>query len=122
MKGFFAFVALVCLVISSGDLTRIDAKSVPPQAVLPSQPTASSTGDAAAPAQMTPVYPIAPGLWYPGDGALREKPMRYYRVRCWPGCHRGSAHGMYPEEPLDMTPIYPTSTVPGHDTPQAEVK
>ena len=59
-------------------------------------------------------YPIAPGVWYPGDGALREKPVRYYRARCWPGCHHGSPHGLYPEEPLGMTPIYPTSTVPGH--------
>ena len=57
------------------------------------------------------VYPIAPGVWYPGDGPIPEKPMRYYRVRCWPGCHRGSAHGKYPKEPLDMKPIYPTSTV-----------
>ena len=35
------------------------------------------------------VYPIAPGVWYPGE-PLPEKPMRYYRVRCWPGCHRGT--------------------------------
>lgn len=55
-------------------------------------------------------YPIAPGVWYPGD-PLPEKPMRYYRVRCWPGCHRGSSHGMYPEKPLNMKPIFPTGTI-----------
>jgi len=55
-----------------------------------------------------PDYPIAPGVWYPGDGPLPEKPMRYYRVRCWPGCHRGSAYGKYPNRPLPMTPIFPT--------------
>jgi hypothetical protein len=32
-------------------------------------------------------YPIAPGLWYPGDGPLPEHPFKYYRIRCWPGCH-----------------------------------
>jgi hypothetical protein len=32
-------------------------------------------------------YPIAPGIWYPGDGPLPEHPFKYYRVRCWPGCH-----------------------------------
>ncbi|MFB0506037.1 MAG: hypothetical protein ACETWT_04850 [Thermodesulfobacteriota bacterium] len=56
------------------------------------------------------VYPIAPGVWYPGD-PLPEKPMRYYRVRCFPGCHRGSSHGKYPNEPLNMRPIFPTSTI-----------
>ena len=59
-------------------------------------------------------YPVAPGVWYPGDGPLPEKPMRYYRVRCWPGCHSGSAHGMYPDRELKMNPIFPTSTVPSH--------
>jgi hypothetical protein len=60
------------------------------------------------------VYPIAPGVWYPQDGPIPEKPVRYYRARCWPGCHRGSAHGKYPEKPLNMEPIFPTSTVPTH--------
>jgi hypothetical protein len=32
-------------------------------------------------------YPIAPGVWYPGDGPLPAHPFKYYRVRCWPGCH-----------------------------------
>ncbi len=56
------------------------------------------------------VYPIAPGVWYPGD-PLPEKAIRYYRVRCWPGCHRGSSHGKYPNVPLNMKPIFPTSTI-----------
>jgi hypothetical protein len=55
-------------------------------------------------------YPIAPGVWYPGD-PVPEKAMRYYRVRCWPGCHRGSSHGMYPDRPLNMKPIFPTQTI-----------
>ncbi len=56
------------------------------------------------------VYPIAPGVWYPGD-PLPEKPIRYYRVRCFPGCHRGSSYGKYPNEPLNMDPIFPTRTI-----------
>lgn len=60
------------------------------------------------------VYPIAPGVWYPGQGPLPEKPIRYYRVRCWPGCHRGSDYGKYPDRPLPMDPIHQTSALRGH--------
>jgi hypothetical protein len=60
------------------------------------------------------VYPIAPGVWYPGQ-PMPEKPMRYYRVRCWPGCHSGSDYGKYPDRPLRMQPIYQTSTVRAHE-------
>jgi hypothetical protein len=63
--------------------------------------------------EATRVYPIAPGVWYPGQ-PMPEKPIRYYRVRCWPGCHTGSPHGKYPNKPLNMKPIFPTSTVPVH--------
>ena len=56
------------------------------------------------------VYPIAPGVWYPGQ-PMPEKPIRYYRIRCWPGCHSGSDYGKYPDKPLKMTPIYQTSTL-----------
>lgn len=31
-------------------------------------------------------YPIAAGVWYPGD-PVPEVASRYYRIRCWPGCH-----------------------------------
>jgi hypothetical protein len=56
------------------------------------------------------VYPIAPGVWYPGQ-PMPDKPIRYYRVRCWPGCHSGSDYGKYPDRPLNMKPIYQTSTL-----------
>ena len=56
--------------------------------------------------------PIAAGTWYPQDGPLPDRPMRYYRARCWPGCHVGSSFGMYPDEPLeDDMPIHMTSTI-----------
>lgn len=58
--------------------------------------------------------PIAAGVWYPHKGAVPESPMRYYRVRCFPGCHSGSSLGMYPEHPLEGdSPIFPTSTIDG---------
>jgi hypothetical protein len=64
--------------------------------------------------------PIAPGVWYPTDGPVPEKPMRYYRVRCWPGCHKGTPYGKYPDKSLKMDPIFPTSTVPGHPAAYSE--
>ena len=56
-------------------------------------------------------YPIAPGVWYPTDGPIPEKPIRYYRVRCWPGCHSGSDFGKYPQNSLRMKPIHRTSVL-----------
>ncbi len=71
---------------------------------------------AAPPAEPGRVYPIAAGVWYPTDGPIPEKPMRYYRVRCWPGCHTGSSLGMYPNAKLRDTPIHSTSTIDKHPT------
>lgn len=53
--------------------------------------------------------PIAAGVWYPTDGEVPDHPMRYYRVRCWPGCHTGSSYGKYPDKVLNDQPIFPTS-------------
>ena len=64
--------------------------------------------------------PIAAGIYYPSDGAVPDHPMRYYRVRCWPGCHTGSSLGKYPDKALKGTPIFPTSTVDGHTSPNRE--
>jgi hypothetical protein len=58
--------------------------------------------------------PIAAGVWYPSDGPLPDNPMRYYRVRCWPGCHTGSNYGKYPQKALNDTPIFPTSAAGAH--------
>ena len=56
--------------------------------------------------------PLAAGVYYPHKGETPQAEMRYYRVRCWPGCHVGSDKGMYPEYPLMRDkPIYPTSTI-----------
>lgn len=55
--------------------------------------------------------PIAAGVYYPSDGDVPDHPVRYYRVRCWPGCHSGSSYGMYPGLDLEEEPIFPTSTI-----------
>jgi hypothetical protein len=58
--------------------------------------------------------PIAAGVWYPTDGPVPNNPMRYYRVRCWPGCHTGSSYGQYPQKALNDKPIFPTSAASAH--------
>ena len=58
--------------------------------------------------------PIAAGIWYPTDGPVPDHPMRYYRVRCWPGCHTGSSYGKYPDKTLNDKPIFPTSAASSH--------
>jgi len=55
------------------------------------QPTVTPTGSP----ELPRMYPIAAGVWYPGQ-PLPEKPFRYYRVRCWPGCHH---YGKYANPP-----------------------
>jgi hypothetical protein len=101
MKYFLIGVTALFLLIAVGNIlaTSNDTAVV----------TASQLSDESAPTSR--VYPIAAGVWYPGNGALPEKPMRYYRVRCWPGCHSGSSYGKYPERPLNMKPIFPTRTI-----------
>ena len=65
------------------------------------------------------VYPIAPGIWYPGQ-PMPEKPMRYYRVRCWPGCHSGSnspanpSGAEHPQECPFQQLLMPFRRVPYH--------
>ena len=77
--------------------------------------TQGSEQTAAAPShEVTWEVPIAAGIYYPSDGRVPENPVRYYRVRCWPGCHTGSSLGKYPEKALNDKPIYPTSTIDGH--------
>ena len=65
-------------------------------------------------AKTTWEIPIAAGVWYPTDGPVPDKPMRYYRVRCWPGCHTGSNYGKYPTKALNDEPIFPTSAARAH--------
>ena len=56
-------------------------------------------------------YPIAACIYYPWNEEQAEIPVRYYRARCWPGCHSGSSIGLYPDKKLDYLPIYMTSQI-----------
>ena len=56
-------------------------------------------------------YPIAPGIYYPWNEEQDEVCVRYYRVRCWPGCHSGSSIGLHPDKKLDHLPVYMTSSI-----------
>jgi hypothetical protein len=105
MRYLCVFIFLLFLMLGlaaiglSGDQTTTTKSSV----------TAPST----AAKETERVYPIAPGVWYPGQ-PMPEKPMRYYRVRCWPGCHSGSDYGKYPEKSLHMKPLHQTSALRSH--------
>jgi hypothetical protein len=113
MKYFLVIVTSLFILISLGHVMQAGSDATAPAAQEAEKSYATAPEPAAAPATPTTarVYPIAPGVWYPGQGPLPEKPVRYYRARCWPGCHRGSSHGMYPDRPLNMKPIFPTSTI-----------
>ena len=106
MKYIIILISCVLLVGFAGLLPVIGSNT---------QGENSSVSDAAAPSkQVTWEVPIAAGIDYPSDGPVPEKPVRYYRVRCWPGCHTGSTLGKYPQKELRDKPIFPTSTVDGH--------
>ncbi|MBW2018043.1 MAG: hypothetical protein JRJ01_14600 [Deltaproteobacteria bacterium] len=129
MRYYLLVIGLVCLAVIAGFLIR-NSQQGPQEKKESNQEIvlhegvgekqagqATATGMEPFPAAKEWKYPIAPGVWYPGDGAIPDKPMRYYRIRCWPGCHSGSPHGLYPDRDLGMKPIFPTSTVPGKASP-----
>jgi hypothetical protein len=111
MKYFLVIVTSLFVLISLGWAMQGGSDATAPAAQETEKSSAATPASAPASSATTRVYPIAPGVWYPGQGPIPEKPVRYYRARCWPGCHRGSTHGMYPDKPLNMEPIFPTSTI-----------
>jgi len=111
MKYFLVIVTSLSILISLGWAMQTGNNATAPAAQETEKPSVSTTAAAPASSATARVYPIAPGVWYPGQGPIPEKPIRYYRARCWPGCHHGSSHGMYPDKPLNMKPIFPTSTI-----------
>lgn len=106
MKTVIILVACVLLVVFAGLLPVMGSNT---QGAKGSESNAAGTSQ-----QVTWEVPIAAGIYYPSDGPVPEKPMRYYRVRCWPGCHTGSSLGKYPDKALNGKPIFPTSTIDGH--------
>jgi hypothetical protein len=106
MKYILVFLSLLFLIVFAGIL--------PVSGSTPALQSNSAKTAARESGQPTWEIPVAAGVWYPTDGSLPEKPMRYYRVRCWPGCHSGSSYGKYPHKDLDGRPIFPTSTIDMH--------
>ncbi len=104
MKYFLIGVALFIIsIVSIGIIGAATEKGAGPMV--------GDNTNAAASVEPGRVYPIAAGVWYPTDGPIPDKPVRYYRVRCWPGCHSGSSLGMHPNTKLNDKPIYSTSTI-----------
>jgi hypothetical protein len=106
MKYIVILTSCIFLVVLAGLLPVIGSDTMGQKA--------SGPGAAAPAEQVTWEVPIAAGIYYPGDGPVPDKPVRYYRVRCWPGCHSGSTLGKYPDKALKDKPIFPTSTIDGH--------
>ena len=111
MKNVMMFVSVMCLVIALGAIaqTQENASSSTSEPETVQAAATPSPAPAAPEASKTPrVYPIAAGVWYPGD-PLPEKPFRYYRVRCWPGCHHNSEYGKYEDLPKSNTSAHEKS-------------
>jgi hypothetical protein len=112
MKTAVSFVVIICIVFVGGLFLKIGNEPTKPDVKLETHSAwAGSNPSSKEQPKEVRVYPIAPGIWYPQDGPIPDKLVRYYRVRCWPGCHSGSPHGKYPKKSLNMKPLFPTSTV-----------
>ena len=114
MKPFIILILCVFLIVMAGLLPVIGSNT---------QGAKGSESPAAAPSEkVTWEVPIAAGIYYPSDGPVPDNPVRYYRVRCWPGCHTGSSLGKYPDKSLDNKPIFPTSTIDGHTSSGSSIE
>ena len=112
MRSAAIIITIFCMVLLGGVILIIGNESAIPDVKLESSSAwAKSNSVAKEQPKEVRAYPIAPGIWYPQDGPIPDKLVRYYRVRCWPGCHSGSPHGKHPKKSLNMKPIFPTSTV-----------
>jgi len=108
MKYFIILVSCMFLLVFAGLLPVMGSHT---EGLKRSEENAGTSSQ-----KITWEVPIAPGIYYPSDGPVPDHPVRYYRVRCWPGCHTGSSLGKYPNKALKDTPIFPTSTIDGHTT------
>jgi hypothetical protein len=90
MRLFFTLFILGSVLLVAGCAGAPRASTVEPTAevaVTPSEATWQDGSSRAEGRSTAGQYPIAPGVWYPGDGPLPDHPFKYYRLRCWPGCH-----------------------------------
>ncbi len=108
MKYQGVFVLIVCCVLALGVMAQQAEETPTPEEETPVEASVETTDDkvpadsdeveSASDADDTDVskastvskaprkYPVAAGVWYPGEPVPTEA-SRYYRVRCWPGCH-----------------------------------
>ena len=114
MKYVIITISCLCLVLFVGFLPAIGSHT---HGLKNSEEKAVESSD-----EITWEVPIAAGIYYPSDGPVPENLIRYYRVRCWPGCHTGSSLGKYPDKELKDKPIFPTSTVDAHSDISSETK
>jgi hypothetical protein len=105
MRCLAVFISFLFLMLVLAAIGSSSDQTTAPKSPVASPSTVAQEGER--------VYPIAPGVWYPGQ-PMPEKPVRYYRVRCWPGCHSGSDYGKYPGRSLNMKPIHQTSALRAH--------
>ncbi len=104
MKHVLILFCVMCLVIAVGTVAQTQDES--------KQVVAKPTPDPTPEASKTPrVYPIAAGIWYPGQ-PLPEKPFRYYRIRCWPGCHTYGRYANPPKAKKSPSKSQATPTAP----------
>jgi len=116
MKYLLSVVILIFLIIISGFMITGCSKSpaVLETETIPShyQETERQRSTLVVPLERSSTnYPIAAGIYYPWNEEKSEVSVRYYRARCWPGCHSGSSIGLYPDKKLDHLPVYMTSHI-----------
>ena len=98
MKHFLIFWVVMLLIVVVGTFAQTQETSEKTEVnPIAAKPTATPHPEVT----KTPrVYPIAPGVWYPGQ-PLPKKAFRYYRMRCWPGCH---SYGEFANPPKTKKP------------------
>jgi hypothetical protein len=110
MKHLIVLAMIALLVIGMSVTAQTDGTAAPDK----EEKAAVSATDEAAEATEVPCpentkvprrYPIAAGVWYPGD-PLPTEPSRYYRIRCWPGCHSYGEWATPPESKETQTSSY----------------
>ena len=99
MKYIGIFLVMICCTVFLGVVAQSDEATKDPKETNTIEPntevsastevSAKESQDDSVQVEVTPTprqYPIAAGVWYPGD-PVPTVPSRYYRIRCWPGCH-----------------------------------
>ena len=105
MKHFWIFLMILSLIATAGAVAQTQKESDTTQEQLEEKPVVAEPAQPSDPevSKVPRKYPIAAGVWYPGE-PLPKEAFRYYRIRCWPGCHHNSQYGMYPDKSEEEHP------------------